>query len=197
MKSKVYTFSRKMGRRSRRLSCLAAMIGTAALAGLTATSLFAEGIQQENTPHESIAIESDEVGMKVLTGKWLGEYQSEVSGRHGYVSFDLSGDKDKAVGGISMVAGGAGKSGKPGSSTQQQSGGEKRKPLTITFVEIARDKVSGTVEPFFEPKFNSMVQTVFEGTLHGGEVLEGTFTSTLVDKGSSYSGTWKVVYVGE
>lgn len=188
MKSTVQTFAKKMGR----LSCVAAMIGTAALAGLTATSAFAAG----TTPQERIATSGDKTGMKALAGRWIGEYKSKVTGRHGYISFALSGDKNKAVGGISMVSAKKGKSGKPGSVTRRLSGGEKRKPLTITFVEIEGGKVSGKVSPFFEPKYNSMVHSVFEGTLYGGEVLEGTFTSTIADTGSSYSGTWRVVYSG-
>ena len=191
MKSTVYTCFKKIGRGSRRISRVAAMIGTVALAGLTATSAFAAG-----TPQERIAMSGDEVGMESLAGRWIGEYKSGAGGRHGYISFTLSGEKDRAVGGISMVSGKKGKTGKPGSMMRRRSGGEKRDPLTITFVEIAGGKVSGTVTPFFEPKYNSMVHTVFEGTLYGGELLEGTFTSTIADKGSSYSGTWRVIYSG-
>ena len=95
-----------------------------------------------------------------------------------------------------MVLGKKATKGKPGSSTRRMSGGEKRKPLNITFVKIAEGKVSGKVTPFFDPNYDSMVNTVFEGTLYGGEILEGTFTSTIADKGSSYSGTWRVVYAG-
>jgi hypothetical protein len=167
------------------------MIGAVALAGLTATSAFAA-----DTPQERIAVAGDAVSMEALAGRWIGEYKSEVTGRHGYISFTLSTEQDKAVGGISMVSGRKAKTGKPGSAMRRRSGGEKRKPLNITFVKIAEGKVSGKVTPFFDPKFDSMVHTVFEGMLYGGELLEGTFTSTLADKGSSYSGTWRVIYAG-
>ena len=159
--------------------------------GLAGPTLFAEDM-----PNERFAVASDKIDMQALDGRWIGEYKSEETDRQGYISFSLSAEKNRAIGGVLMVSGRKQKVGKPGSSLRRRSGGEKRKPLTITFVEISDGKVAGKLTPFYDSSLKSQVHTVFEGQLYGGEMLEGTFSSLVKNTGSSYSGTWRVFYTG-
>lgn len=184
MKNTVCTFSKKMGRKVQYISYVVIIFCMAALVSLTATTVFAV-----DTP---IAINSDEAGMKALTGKWIGEYSSKDNTRYGYLSLSLAGQKEKAIGEITMIS----KSSEAESQTQSPSKDVSKEALTITFVEAAQNKISGTVVPFFNPQYNSIVHTVFLGMRHDGDVLEGTFTSTIEKTGGIYTGIWKVIYAG-
>ena len=187
----MYSFVTRIGRPVQLFSHAIRITVLLLVSGLTSSVLFAEDI-----PNERFAVDSNKVDMQALDGRWIGEYKSDEVKRKGYISFALSAEKHKAIGGISMVSGDKQKVGRPGSSTRRRSGGQKREPLTITFVEIEDGKVSGKVTPFFDPSLKSEIHTVFEGQLYGEEILEGTFSSIIMSNGSSYSGTWRVFYTG-
>jgi hypothetical protein len=134
------------------------------------------------------AVES--LDMSQLDGTWIGDYSSLTNGREGYINLTLKSSSNEAIGGLTMIEGKKARLGKPGSSRSTK---EKRRPLAITFAQVEGGTIRGTLTPFVDPKSGLNIQTIFNGSLVGDGVIEGTFTSTLTESGHSYTGSWQAV----
>lgn len=105
-----------------------------------------------------------------LSGEWQGNYKGTESGREGPVTFSLAVGRHTADGTVLM-------------------GGTS--PLKIQFIGIAHDKISGKIDPYTDPSCQCQVQTEFTGTL-STDVIDGTFTTTVIGKGVEQHGVWNV-----
>ena len=108
-----------------------------------------------------------------LAGEWRGEY-SGSSGRSGSIVFSLTAGRDTAYGDVAMVPTGgepllAAETGRPGAVTRPSS-----RALTIRFVRIAGDSVSGWLDPYQAPDCNCVLTTTFMGRANGDRI-DGTF----------------------
>lgn len=127
-----------------------------------------------------------------LVGEWQGTYESLETGRSGTISFALRALSDTAQGEILIT-------GRPIAGTDvdnpahhQHSVAAPPPPLTIRFVAVRGDEVSGTLDPYPDPECGCQLRTVFLGTIMGDEI-RGTFESN----GSGFfhvpsRGTWRV-----
>lgn len=132
-------------------------------------------------------------GTEALAGEWAGEYDSPSLGRSGSIVFHLDAGRDTAQGDVLMVPRGSGQALRrapaqapgtlvPAALTPQV--------LTIRFVRLEGDRVSGALDPYLDPECGCRVFTTFEGTL-GGDRLRGTFVTRGGPRGP-VTGKWSV-----
>ena len=126
-----------------------------------------------------------------LAGEWRGEY-SGASGRSGSIVFNLQAGHDTAYGDVSMVPTAGepvlpAETGQPGAVTRPGS-----RPLSIRFVRITGDSVSGWLEPYQAPDCNCVLTTTFAGRA-SGDRIEGTFRTVGDPRAAdAQSGKWSV-----
>lgn len=137
----------------------------------------------------AVPIEGAPAELSALAGDWEGEYSSPATGRLGSIIFKLVAGEDHAHGDVLMIPRGSSDPYRP------RSGGEGPAPagasqlLTIRFVRAEADKISGTLDPYWDPDCNCEVTTTFVGQVRDG-TIEGTFSSEHT-AGRAF-GTWKV-----
>ena len=110
-----------------------------------------------------------------LVGDWQGQYTSVESGRRGIISFHLKAGADTAEGDVIMQASVDADAGAPNTAptTAIQSADQA---LSIRFVFVSANEVSGTLNPYRDPTCGCALTTTFRGTVKGNEI-KGTFHS--------------------
>lgn len=119
----------------------------------------------------------NEIG--ILAGEWTGEYTSVETGRSGSISFTLRAGTDTAFGDVVMIP----RALAPlPTEVRAPTGVTPTAPrvLAISFVRVATNVVSGTLEPYPSPDCGCTLSTVFRGTITGDRI-EGTFTTSHSD----------------
>jgi hypothetical protein len=133
-----------------------------------------------------------------LAGEWTGEY-SGTSGRTGSIVLKLTAGRDTALGDIVMVPTASEQvrpqqpSGvNPGTGARDVVTRPAAQPLTIRFVRIAGDSVSGLLDSYTAPECNCVLTTTFTGHV-AGDRIDGTFRSA-GDPGAAgaQEGRWTV-----
>lgn len=138
----------------------------------------------------AVPIQATPSEIAALAGHWEGEYSSPATGRLGSIVFDLVAGEDHAHGDVLMIPRGSTDPYRPA----QRPSGDGRGPaeasqlLTIRFIRAEAGKVSGTLDPYWDPDCNCEVTTRFVGELRG-DTVEGTFTSERT--AGRVFGTWK------
>jgi hypothetical protein len=128
-----------------------------------------------------------------LVGEWAGEYESPALARGGSIVFHLDAGRDTAQGDVLMLPRGSGQAlqrapeGEPGTVARASLAPQV---LTIRFVRLDGDRVTGALAPYLDPACGCRVFTTFEGTL-AGERLRGTFVTRGEPRGP-VTGTWSV-----
>jgi hypothetical protein len=126
-----------------------------------------------------------------ITGEWSGTFESAGTGRSGSITFHLTENPEGAHGDVLMVP-------------KQEllfDGDHHQRPrsmtsgsnlLSIEFVRISGNEISGKIEPYPDPETpEATLETHFSGRL-AGDWIEGTFV-TYSDHGvSPRRGTWRV-----
>ena len=129
--------------------------------------------------------------ISALAGHWEGEYSSQATGRLGSILFDLVAGEDHAHGDVLMIPRGSSDPYRP----SHRAGGAGPGPaqasqiLTIRFVRAEGGRISGTLDPYWDPDCNCEVTTLFVGQVRD-DAVEGTFTSERA--AGRVFGTWKV-----
>jgi hypothetical protein len=155
------------------------------------------GCASKPTP---ITVTGDSGDRASLAGKWVGEYNSPVTGRSGSIVFNLSSTGEAANGDVVMVPRGYGKALVPygpgaatgaatGAAVQNPSGGSQ--VLTIKLVRVSGDTVSGVLDAYRDPQCDCPVVTTFTGRVNGDEI-DGTFITRGTLTAAPQSGTWRV-----
>ena len=146
-----------------------------------------------------VPVRGDSWGIADLAGEWTGEYTSPDTRRSGSIRFALQAGRDTAYGDVVMV---------PGVSLGQQPGDVAHWPknhpvrsdpraLSIRFVNVEGNRVSGTIEPYPSPDCECLLHTSFTGLRRGGRI-EGSFLTRHEDCGmKTESGTWWAVRTRE
>lgn len=127
-----------------------------------------------------------------LAGEWTGEYSSAETGRSGSIVFKLDATNEAAFGDVVMVPRGATQA-LPPPDRAGGAGVDARTPqvLTIRFVRIAGDSVSGTLEPYQSPDCSCILTTTFIGRVRGDRIA-GTFTTRGEPGDAPRTGRWSV-----
>ena len=128
-----------------------------------------------------------------LVGDWNGDYSSVESGRRGLISFRLRAGADTAEGDVIMQSHPDADPSAPNASPASWDAVRATDDvLSIRFVFVTDDEVSGVLNPYRDPDCGCTLTTTFRGTLRGN-VMEGTFHT----EGSGIShmpadGRWRV-----
>jgi hypothetical protein len=154
------------------------------LAGL-AVLVHVEGCA--STP-AAVPVQATPSEIATLAGHWEGEYSSAATGRLGSIVFDLVAGEDHAHGDVLMIPRGSNDPYRPRASGGGPSPAGASQLLRIRFVRAEGNKVSGTLDPYWDPDCNCEVTTTFVGQVRG-DTVEGTFTSERT--AGRVFGTWK------
>jgi hypothetical protein len=128
-----------------------------------------------------------------LAGDWQGDYSSAASNRRGLISFHLRVGADTAEGDVIMQSRPDGDQSAPNApSSSFDAMRTTDEALSIRFVFVSENEVSGVLNPYRDPVCGCTLTTTFHGTI-AGDVIEGTFHS----EGSGIShlptdGRWRV-----
>ena len=152
-----------------------------ALAILTASFLAACSASKNPAPPVPVA-GSD---ASALAGRWEGDYSSEATGRSGSIVFELRAGDRVAHGDVYMKPAEGAASTLPGVSPPIP------QILNINFVSSSGGVVTGTMDPYRDPRCDCEVQTTFVGRV-AGDTIEGTFTTTPSGNAPITSGRWKI-----
>jgi len=142
---------------------------------------------------EAVPVVGTASDLEPLAGEWVGEYSSVESGRSGSITFTLAASGDTAHGDVVMIPRGANQPLRPAEPGDPDVVGARSVPevLTIKFVRVTGNRVSGSLVPYRDPDCGCPLSTTFEGSLKG-DVIEGTFESRHGQTNAVLRGRWKV-----
>ena len=124
-----------------------------------------------------------------LVGEWVGDYQSQETGRSGSIVFTLTAGTDTAQGDVLMIPANA--DSPPAAPRTEDPMARSPRILKISFVRCEGNSVTGWLDPYPDPDTGEKTSTTYEGVIKGNK-LEGTFVSYLELSGRRRSGTWSV-----
>jgi hypothetical protein len=125
--------------------------------------------------------------IRQLEGEWVGEYWRGASGREGALYFELAVGEKIASGDVWMNLQGQGPP--PRYQGSAPVANAAAKPLTIRFVWIEENFVSGTLEMYRDPVTDNILLTTFRGRVENG-AIKGTFVTENKTTGAITSGDW-------
>ena len=131
-----------------------------------------------------------------LSGEWSGDYVAKGDyRRQGSISFRLSAAGSHAYGDVLMTADGSNQPYGRYYGEDSFRRGQEQTPrdslLTIRFVRVDGDTVSGILDNYWDPDRRTMASSVFQGVLKD-DVIEGTFRTQYASRESESGGRWKV-----
>jgi hypothetical protein len=139
-----------------------------------------------------VHIYGESVDLKLLAGKWKGEYSSKDTGRSGTIEFVLIAEEKRAYGDVLMIPRGAKEAYHPvGYRDKIKLDPDFPEFLTIRFVEIEGGRVMGELTPYWDPEMQRRMVTSFEGIVKD-DTIEGTFESRIEQSPIYFTGQWKV-----
>jgi hypothetical protein len=129
--------------------------------------------------------------INALAGEWNGSYEAEDGSRSGSIDFHLKAGTDTAVGDVLMIPRGWGR---PLEAYDRPSGIAPDAPpartLTIRFVRVQGDTVSGRLDPYRDPTCGCRLLTTFRGRLNGN-TLRGRYETLHEEAGNVVRGKWE------
>jgi hypothetical protein len=140
-----------------------------------------------------VPLEGTAGDLSILTGTWAGTYRSEVTGRHGAVTFRLRAGEDTARGQVEMTFSPAlALYGDTRPADDASAGGEFCRTIDIAVVRVKGNQIRGTLAPYWDPDCECRTHTVFEGTVQRAHIA-GRFTSQReTDPAHPVTGEWFV-----
>ncbi len=142
-----------------------------------------------------ITVTGDTGDRASLAGKWVGEYNSPVTGRSGSIVFNLSPSGDAANGDVVMIPRGYGRALTPYGATSSAGVPMQNtaisQVLTIKLVRVSGDSVSGVLDAYRDPQCDCPVVTTFTGRVDR-DTIDGTFFTRGSQTNTPQTGTWRV-----
>ena len=153
-----------MPSRIRVLALLCSLVPAASLAGCASRAA-------------SVPVVASAGDLDALAGQWVGDYQMPVTGRSGSIQFTLRPSSGGASGDVLMIPRGATQPIRRADDPAGARTGERQTSLlSISFVRVQGDSVSGRLDPYVDPDCQCTVETTFHGTVNGNRIT-GTFES--------------------
>ena len=121
-------------------------------------------------------------------GEWRGSYELPQLNRSGSILFTLVQGEDHAHGDVLMVPAGGNAPLRPAPRARDDER-PALQTLTIRFVRVRGDTVTGTLSPYLDPECQCTATASFRGVIHG-DLIRGVF-ETRRPSGTA-SGTWSV-----
>jgi hypothetical protein len=142
-------------------------------------------------PSQPVPVVGSPTDVAAMAGEWAGFYQSDDGGRGGSIDFHLKAGSDTARGDILMVPR---EWGQPLEAYDRPATDPANAPsprtLTIRFVGIRGDSVSGRLDPYRDPSCGCRVLSTFAGHLKGNS-LKGRYESLHEESGRVITGKWE------
>ena len=127
--------------------------------------------------------------VSLLAGEWSGEYFSSDTQRSGSIWFKLEAGRDTAFGDVLMLPRENVMTMMEPSAPQPMK--EQPRVLTIRFVRVRGQELTGAIDPYPSPDCGCTLVTVFRGDLKGDRI-EGDFVTQHTDEAKSQAGRWWV-----
>jgi hypothetical protein len=131
---------------------------------------------------------------ETLAGEWRGDYRMTGHDRHGIIAFRLKALEQEATGDVLMISdrfawpySAFPSKGKP----PRREYDTESQLLSIRFVSADRDRIRGTMDPYWDPDRDCLASTSFLGSVDG-DVIRGTFSSVCEDGIRTLGGRWRV-----
>ena len=141
---------------------------------------------------QPVTVKGAESDIELLAGEWEGEYYSKDLGRGGSIEFTLTSGEKTAFGEVVMIPRGSQISFQPTDQTgAPNTATQSIEVLKISFVQISGGRVSGRIDPYWDPDNKVSLLTFFDGVLKG-DTIKGTFRSRREQSGYFYTGQWEV-----
>ncbi len=141
---------------------------------------------------QPVSVKGEEAELAMLTGEWKGEYYSKDLGRGGSIEFTLTSGEKTAFGEVVMIPRGSQTPFQPPTRTGEPiTATQSIEVLKISFVQISGGRVSGKIDPYWDPDNKVTLLTFFDGLLEG-DTIKGTFRSRREQSGYFYTGQWEV-----
>lgn len=143
-------------------------------------------------PSQPVPVAGGAAELAALAGEWTGFYESDDGSRGGSIDFSLEAGSDTAHGDVLMIPRGWGRPLEAYDRAQANVGDvPSPKSLTIRFVQVRGDSVTGRLDPFRDPSCGCRVQSTFYGR-HKGNQLKGRYESYHEESGRVVTGKWQV-----
>lgn len=126
-----------------------------------------------------------------MAGEWDGFYESDDGTRGGSIDFHLKAGSDSAVGDVLMIPRDWGQPVEAWERAEVTSAdAPSARTLTIRFVRVEGDSVSGRMTPFRDPTCGCRVVSSFAGKIRGGK-MQGRYESLHEETGRVIRGRWE------
>jgi hypothetical protein len=159
-----------------------AAVLTALLAGACSSSSSPE----PESAAPSFPLQADEASLKMLDGRWEGEYYNVTQKRGGTIVLEFSGKRATGNGDVLLIPKGMSEALKPSRPpTEEETLRQMPRITSIQFVKAEGGTLSGKMDPFMDPECNCEVMATFNGQVTG-DTIEGTFRTSAPGEG-----TWK------
>ena len=135
------------------------------------------GLMACGTSTPSVAVQGNDIDVSLLAGKWEGTYEGTESGRKGAIRFDLYTGYRVAEGKVMM---------------NSLADPANARELSIKFIAMAGQKLTGNIDPYTDPQCNCTVETEFIGSMKG-DGISGVFHTGPAGTPKTAGGTWSVV----
>jgi hypothetical protein len=129
----------------------------------------------------------------ILQGNWSGTYDGNESHRRGTISLSIGAGDTVAYGDVLMIPAGYDHH-DVWTERDRHATMAARHPaiLSISFVRISANSISGVLEPYVDPDCDCRVLTRFAGRLTNPNTIEGTFVTTEEHSAAERRGRWRV-----
>jgi hypothetical protein len=144
-----------------------------------------------SAPSQPVPVVGSPGDVAALAGEWDGSYEADDGSRSGSIDFHLRVGSDTATGDVLMVPSDWGRAveayDRPAGVVAE---GTPPTTLTIRFVRVQGDTVSGRLDPYRDPTCGCRLLTTFRGQLKGN-TLRGRYESYHQESGRTVTGKWK------
>lgn len=139
-----------------------------------------------------VPVTGERAELTAMAGRWEGWYRSDETGRSGSIVFRLTAGGDSAAGDVLMTPAGGGNLVPriEDASGRAPQPADLSKLLSISFVRLRGERVSGVMEPYTAPDCGCEVRTVFRGQARG-DTISGTFRTDATGL-RTRRGVWEV-----
>jgi hypothetical protein len=142
----------------------------------------------------ALTLQASATEWRALVGEWRGSYSSDGGDRHGLIDLSLAAGEQQAYGDVLMVAAGSRDRYYPSAAGERMATAERPHGtiLTIRFVRAADGRLTGTMDPYWDPERSCEATATFYGAIGDGR-MDGTFTSLCADGVHAIRGHWSVL----
>ncbi len=142
-------------------------------------------------PSQPVPLVGSAGDIAAIAGEWSGYYESDDGARGGSIDFHLKAGRDTAQGDVLMVPRGWGRPLEAWERRQPNSAdAPSATTLTIRFVRVQGDSVTGRLDPYRDPACGCRVVATFAGR-HTGDRIRGRYEALHQESGRVMTGRWQ------